>query len=158
MRKPPFASCSLSDGFSDGQAGAFQGENCLAEKRSFSGQEAPMAKGRRTAVKVTLTEDELTTLKIWQRALTLPIGQVRRGRAILLVSAGWPISDVARQVGISRRYVYKWVARFQAQGIEGFRPRIPGRKRGRRPSAQKEEAGGSYGGLVLLAPVGEPGS
>ena len=41
------------------------------------------------------------------------------------------ISDAAATVGISRRFVYKWVRRFLAQGIEGLADK-PGR--GRVPS------------------------
>jgi transposase len=36
------------------------------------------------------------------------------------------IPDVATTVGISRRFVYKWVQRFLAQGVEGLADR-PGR-------------------------------
>ena len=31
-----------------------------------------------------------------------------------------PISDVAATVGISRRFVYKWVQRFLENGLEGL--------------------------------------
>jgi transposase len=37
-----------------------------------------------------------------------------------------PISDVATTVGISRRFVYKWVQRFLAKGLEGLADK-PGR-------------------------------
>jgi transposase len=33
---------------------------------------------------------------------------------------GVPISDIAATVGISRRFVYKWVQRFLEQGIDGL--------------------------------------
>ena len=41
-----------------------------------------------------------------------------------------PITDIATTVGISRRFVYKWVQRFLQQGLEGLadKPR-PGRGR-----------------------------
>jgi transposase len=39
---------------------------------------------------------------------------------------GMPISDVAVTVGISRRFVYKWVQRFMAEGVEGLADK-PGR-------------------------------
>ena len=37
-----------------------------------------------------------------------------------------PISDVAATVGISRRFVYKWVQRFLTKGLEGLTDK-PGR-------------------------------
>ena len=50
----------------------------------------------------------------------------RRGRIILLMADGMPVSDVAATVGISRRFVYKWVQRFGAEGVEGLADK-PGR-------------------------------
>ena len=32
-----------------------------------------------------------------------------------------PITDIAATVGISRRFIYKWVQRFVQQGLEGLR-------------------------------------
>jgi transposase len=37
-----------------------------------------------------------------------------------------PLSDIAAAVGISRRFVYKWVQRFLEQGLEGLTDQ-PGR-------------------------------
>jgi transposase len=51
---------------------------------------------------------------------------------ILLLTDGLPITDIAARVGISRRFVYKWVQRFLEQGIDGLIDK-PGRGgRGRR--------------------------
>jgi transposase len=49
---------------------------------------------------------------------------------------GIPITDVAATVGISRRFVYKWVQRFLERGMEGLadQPR-PGYHRAPRPAA-----------------------
>jgi Winged helix-turn helix len=43
-----------------------------------------------------------------------------RCRVILLVAEGMPITTIAATVGISRRFVYKWVQRFLEQGVEGL--------------------------------------
>jgi Winged helix-turn helix len=92
-----------------------------------------VARGRRTQLRVVLTDVEREELERWQRLLTQEHGSVRRGRIILLVAAGQPLTDVARTVGISRRFVYKWVRRFQAQGLAGLESqRSPGRPRRRR--------------------------
>jgi hypothetical protein len=87
-----------------------------------------MARGRRTQLHVTLTPEEHVTLARWQRMTTMESGTVRRARIILLAAAGMHFSEIARVAGISRRFVYRWVRRFQAQGLAGLqdRPR-PGR-------------------------------
>jgi len=79
-----------------------------------------MPPGRTTRLKVRLTQAERQTLEAWQRAHTIPAARARRGRILLLVEAGVPITEVAQTVGISRRFVYKWVARFQARGLQGL--------------------------------------
>ena len=89
-----------------------------------------MARGRKTSLSICLTPAVRQTLLAWQRATTIAAGRVRRGRMILLVADGMPISNVAATVGISRRFVYKWVQRFLAQGIKGLTdkpawPRLP---------------------------------
>jgi CRP-like cAMP-binding protein len=79
-----------------------------------------MARGRKTALTIRLTADERQTLRAWQRATTISAGLARRGRIILLVADGVPISHIAATVGISRRFVYKWVQRFRDEGLEGL--------------------------------------
>jgi helix-turn-helix protein len=87
-----------------------------------------MARGRKTSLTLTLTPAERQTLLAWQRASTLSAGLVRRARMILLVAEGMPITDIAALVGISRRFVYKWVRRFHEQRLEGLADK-PGRGR-----------------------------
>ena len=79
-----------------------------------------MARGRKTSLMIRLTPTQRRTLLAWQRATTMAAGRARRGRIILLVAEGMPISDVAATVGISRRFVYKWVQRFLENGLEGL--------------------------------------
>src|SRR3989442_1443421 len=85
-----------------------------------------MARGRTTSLTIRLTPAERQTLLAWQRATTIPAGRARRGRIILLVADGVPISHIADTVGISRRFVYKWVQRFMQDGIAGLADK-PGR-------------------------------
>jgi transposase len=85
-----------------------------------------MARGRKTSLTIRLTPAERRTLLAWQRATTISAGRARRGRIILLMADGMPISDVAITVGISRRFVYTWVQRFLAEGVEGLADK-PGR-------------------------------
>jgi transposase len=47
-----------------------------------------------------------------------------------------PISQIAARVGMSRRFVYKWVQRFLQEGLAGLTDK-PGRGRRRRPRPQE---------------------
>ena len=85
-----------------------------------------MARGRITSLTVQLTPAERRTLLAWQRATTIAAGRARRGRIILLLADGVPITDIAATVGISRRFVYKWAQRFLEKGLEGLADK-PGR-------------------------------
>src|SRR5712691_12577839 len=85
-----------------------------------------MARGRRTSLTIRLTPAQRQTLVAWQRATTISAGRARRGRIILLMAERVPISDIATTVGISRRFVYKWVQRFLEQGLVGLTDK-PGR-------------------------------
>jgi CRP-like cAMP-binding protein len=91
-----------------------------------------MARGRKTSLTIRLTPAERQTLLAWQRATTSSAGRARRGRIILLIADRVPISDVATTVGISRRFVYKWVQRFVQDGLEGLADK-PGRGHRRVP-------------------------
>ena len=79
-----------------------------------------MARGRRTSLTIRLTAQERRTLLAWQRSTIIPAGRARRGRVILLTADQVPISHIAALVGISRRFVYKWVQRFQQEGLAGL--------------------------------------
>ena len=90
-----------------------------------------MARGRKTSLIIRLTTEERQTLMAWQRSTTISMGRARRGRMILLLADGVPISHIATTVGISRRFVYKWVKRFLQEGLEGLADK-QGRGTGRR--------------------------
>jgi len=90
-----------------------------------------MARGRKTSLIIRLTTEERQTLMAWQRSTTISMGRARRGRMILLLADGVPISHIAPTVGISRRFVYKWVKRFLQEGLEGLADK-QGRGTGRR--------------------------
>ena len=93
-----------------------------------------MARGRHTALTIRLTATEHRTLLAWQRATTLPAGYARRGLIIVLVADRVPISHIADTVGVSRRFIYKWVQRFLQDGLAGLADK-PGR--GRRPGRRQ---------------------
>jgi hypothetical protein len=92
-----------------------------------------MARGRKTTLKINLTNEERDTLWAWQRSTTMPAGRAKRGRIILLVADGIPIAHIAKTVGISRRFVYKWAKRFLLYGTDGLSDKSG---RGKRPMQQ----------------------
>ena len=104
-----------------------------------------MARGRKTALHIRLTAADRQTLRSWQRSTTIPAGRARRGRIILQLADGVPISHIATTVGISRRFVYKWVQRFMQDGIAGLADK-PGR--GYRPLAHPHDMRSPNGTLV----------
>ncbi len=79
-----------------------------------------MARGRKTSLTIRLTPAQRETLLAWQRATTIPAGQARRGRILLLLADGMTITDTAATVGMSRRHTYKWIQRFLQEGLEGL--------------------------------------
>src|SRR6267378_4793935 len=85
-----------------------------------------MARGRTTSLTIRLTPAERLTLRAWQRSTTIPVGLARRGRILLLLADGVTITDIAATVGISRRFIYKWVRRFLQEGLAGLADK-PGR-------------------------------
>jgi Helix-turn-helix domain len=94
-----------------------------------------MARGRTTSLTIRLTPAQRRTLLAWQRATTISAGRARRGRIILLMADGVPITDIAATVGISRRFVYQWAKRFLEKGVEGLADK-PGRGSHRVPRQQ----------------------
>ena len=96
-----------------------------------------MPRGRVTTLTVRLTTQERQTLQAWQLATSMPVGLVRRGRLLLLLAGGLQITQVARTLGLSRRAVYKWVRRFQAQGVEGLTDRRRGHLARRQAAGRK---------------------
>src|SRR5215510_1983765 len=86
-----------------------------------------MARGRKTSLTIRLTPAERQTLLAWQRSTTISAGQARRGRMLLLLADGVPISHIAAVIGSGRRFVYMLVRRFLEEGLAGLAD-----KRGRR--------------------------
>ena len=91
-----------------------------------------MPRGRKTSFTIRLSPAERETLLAWQRATTISAGRARRGRIILLVAEGMSITAIAATVGISRRFVHKWVQRFLQAGLAGLADQ-PGRGHWRAP-------------------------
>ena len=99
-----------------------------------------MARGRKTSFTIRLTPAERQTLLGWQRSQSVSAGLARRSRIILLMAERVPISQIAATVGISRRFVYKWVQRFVQAGLDGLADKLGrGPQHGRRQQALPEQ-------------------
>jgi len=101
-----------------------------------------MARGRKSSLLVSLTDDERGELESLLRRTTVRAGVARRARMVLLRAEGHSILEVSRRVGVAPRVVYKWLKRYRKEGPHslGDKPR-PGRPavfspRGRDPSGQ----------------------
>jgi hypothetical protein len=96
----------------------------------------------RTAVSVT--QKQRDELEAWLRRQTTPAGLAKRARAILLLADEHHVSETAVLVGLQRRHVYKWIARFREQGVAGLRD---GKRPGRPPvfSPRGRDAHGQTG-------------
>jgi hypothetical protein len=78
-------------------------------------------RGRPTTLVIALTPDEQATLEAWQRSTIIRAGLARRGRMVLLRAAGHSITAIAARIGVNRRFVYKWIKRYQTYGLAGLR-------------------------------------
>ena len=97
-----------------------------------------MSQGRKTQIRIFLTEENRSELEAWQRSTSIPAGLARRARVVLMLASGSPVSQTARIVGIERRHVYKWVRRFLDEGPNG----LCDRRGGRTPSQSRERTTG----------------
>jgi CRP-like cAMP-binding protein len=79
-----------------------------------------MPRGRHSAIAITLSVADEAQCRHWSRQTTIPVQQARAAAIILARAGGMRITDIAAQVGMSRRHVYDWLQRFQAQGVAGL--------------------------------------
>src|SRR5258705_6471091 len=66
-------------------------------------------------------------MNIHKNARTTP-----RSRALLIhrvFMEKWPVAEVARSIGVSERTVYKWLARYRAEGVAGLQDRSSAARR-----------------------------
>jgi DNA-directed RNA polymerase sigma subunit (sigma70/sigma32) len=75
----------------------------------------------KTHLQIVLTQEEKSALEKTARSLAIPHRYVVRAKLILLLAAGYTLSEVGRQVRLQRRIVRKWANRFlrkRQQGLE----------------------------------------
>lgn len=102
-----------------------------------------MAKGqgRKTALRPHLTppQRELLTLTQHVRAPTITPQLQLRARIILLLAQGHTITAIAGHLCMSRKFLYKWIRRWHADGLRGLQDRkcgyLAGQTRGHQRGA-----------------------
>ena len=78
-----------------------------------------------------VTEEQRKVLRRWIGAKTSPQRLVMRSRIVLMASSGSSLSEIQREVGVSRPTVTLWKSRFQAGGPEALLHDAKGRGRKR---------------------------
>jgi len=77
-------------------------------------------RGRKSALKLVLSDEERRTLRQWARSTTTAAGLARRARIVLLVAEGNSLSGTARQVDVMETVVRLWCTRFLKQRLDGL--------------------------------------
>ncbi|HEU5424040.1 MAG TPA: helix-turn-helix domain-containing protein [Nitrolancea sp.] len=85
-----------------------------------------------------LTDDEAATLERLARSRTAAARLVERARSLWRSSQGWRVPAIATAAGRSPETVREWIARFNAQGLDGL---ADAPRTGRPPTYTAEEIG-----------------
>jgi hypothetical protein len=78
------------------------------------------AKFKAPPVEIVLEPSERIVLDEIAGALVMPYRDVVRARVILMVADGVSLSEISRKVGLARRIVRKWAARFAVDRFRGL--------------------------------------
>ncbi len=91
--------------------------SCLDNHRQ---EKLDMARGRKSALIVTLSNEQREELEGLRRKTTARAGVVKRARIVLLREEGSSLADIGRTVGVQRRIVRKWIVRYLEHGLSGL--------------------------------------
>ena len=75
---------------------------------------------RRSPLSIVLSDEERRSLEHVVRSSTSLNGHAERARAVLAFADGRTMCQIARQLGMGRRIVRKWVARFAARRLDAL--------------------------------------
>lgn len=92
----------------------------------------------RVAPKVTVMDEDRTTLERWARGRSSPVRLMQRAQIVLMASEGKDNNDIAAAVGVTRQLVGRWRNRYVQQGLAGIEKDAPGR--GRKATARDSVA------------------
>ena len=91
----------------------------------------------RTAIEITLADEDLTQLRKLSRSRRASVRLVERSRIILLAAKGKQDIEIAVELGISRQKAARWRKRFAEQGLSGIEKDAPRSGRIPKISSQK---------------------
>ena len=75
-----------------------------------------------------LSESDRAELKRWLRRKKMRAGETMRARLLLALDEGQAITEIAKNLHVSRPTVYQWKQRYLAEGLSGLSDRSrPGR-------------------------------
>ncbi len=75
----------------------------------------------RKSVKVELTAEQETTLKMWAGSHRTQQRYMRRAQVILLSAQGLTLEEISARSGLNRTNCLKWRKRFAAEGMDGLK-------------------------------------
>jgi transposase len=77
----------------------------------------------KSSISLRITRQEQRSLRLIVKRHKSEYRHVVRAKIILQLAKGKSFSETARIVGVARRIVYKWLKRFNEQGLEGLKDR-----------------------------------
>lgn len=72
---------------------------------------------------IKVTREDRITLQRWARSRKVDNATATRARIVLMTREGLKADEIAEALSISARNVYKWIWRFDEEGLEGLRER-----------------------------------
>jgi transposase/DNA-binding CsgD family transcriptional regulator len=92
----------------------------------------------RMAAPIPLTEEECKTLQKWAQGRSTAVRLMIRSQIVLLAAKGKPNMEIASELGVSRKMVGLWRARFAGNRLAGIEKDAP--RGGRKPSKREQLA------------------
>jgi putative transposase len=78
----------------------------------------------KTFIRIVLTNEERSTLKMWANAATSEQRMVQRARVILLSAEEMKLTEISQRIGLSSQNCSKWRVRFSQARLEGLQDRL----------------------------------
>jgi len=92
----------------------------------------------RIACKINLTDEQRKNIQKLARGRTVPVRLAQRAKIVLLAADGKMNKDIAKELGVGRKVVSRWRARYAEQGIAGIEKDKP--RGGRKPTERNKMA------------------
>ena len=77
-------------------------------------------RGRKTPIKIILTDEERNKLENLLKSYKTPVGLAKRVKMIFMISEGHSLTHIGRVLEVQRRIVRKWGRRFVEKRLKGL--------------------------------------